>query len=218
MRSLGAEKLAVFLPSMFFPFLCLESHSAFSQTYSGDQVIDGTRVHTEVYEDQGYAIFRNSCGSQRISQRDLQGGAKPYNIIPCPRPRSTPRSDNMPPARNTPPAGRAPTAPSGPRQWAAVAGGIQEGFLGLGPARVSAGYGTGSSQNAASNNAVRACQRNGISCKVVETWNSGCYYITTGGGDRVAWGAGPTAQRAYDSCSKHNGVNCDTKTIGGCFP
>jgi hypothetical protein len=218
MRSLGAEKPAVFLRPAFLLFLCLESAPASSQTYSGDQVIDGTKVHTEVYEDQGYAIFRNSCGSQRISQRELQRGAKPYNIIPCPRPRSAPQSENAPPARNTPPARRAPAAPSRPRQWAAVAAGIQEGFLGLGASHVSAGYGTGGSRNAASNNAVRACQRNGISCKVVETWNTGCYYITTGGGDRVAWGAGPTAQRAYDSCSKYNGVNCDTNTIGGCLP
>lgn len=75
-------------------FFALPLSSSFAQTHSGYQVIDGTRVYTEIFESQGYAKFSNSCGSQTISQRELQAGAKPYNIIPCPRSRSSPPSND----------------------------------------------------------------------------------------------------------------------------
>ena len=52
---------------------------------SGYQVIDGTRVFTEIDHARGVATFSNSCGSQTLTQRQLQGGAKPTNIIPCSR-------------------------------------------------------------------------------------------------------------------------------------
>lgn len=54
-------------------------------TASGYQVINGTEVYTVVDMGAGFATFSNACGSQRISQRDLQGGAIPDRIIPCPR-------------------------------------------------------------------------------------------------------------------------------------
>lgn len=60
---------------------------AFAQ--SGYQTINGTRVFTQVYQDQGYAVFSNECGSQRLTQAELQAGAIPNNIIPCPRPNQT---------------------------------------------------------------------------------------------------------------------------------
>lgn len=50
---------------------------------SGHQTINGTRVFTEVFLDRGYARFSNECGSQTISQLDLQRGALPTQIIPC---------------------------------------------------------------------------------------------------------------------------------------
>ncbi len=51
----------------------------------GDQTINGTQVHTTIYHDRGYAVFSNDCGSQTLTQSQLQGGAIPDDIIPCPR-------------------------------------------------------------------------------------------------------------------------------------
>jgi hypothetical protein len=67
--------------------VCLLPHGgAHAQsTASGYQVINGTQVHTVVDMGAGFATFSNACGSQRISQRDLQGGAIPDRIIRCPR-------------------------------------------------------------------------------------------------------------------------------------
>lgn len=55
---------------------------------SGEQVINGTRVFTVIDQSRGVATFSNQCGSQTLTQRQLQQGAIPSNIIPCPRPRS----------------------------------------------------------------------------------------------------------------------------------
>jgi hypothetical protein len=67
--------------------LCLLPNGAAhaQATASGYQVINGTQVYTVVDMGAGFATFSNACGSQRISQRDLQGGAIPDRIIPCPR-------------------------------------------------------------------------------------------------------------------------------------
>ena len=51
---------------------------------SGYQVINGTRVFTEIDHNRGVATFSNSCGRQTLTQRQLQGGAIPDQIIPCP--------------------------------------------------------------------------------------------------------------------------------------
>jgi hypothetical protein len=53
---------------------------------SGYQVIQGTRVFTQIDHAADTATFSNACGSQTISHRDLAAGAIPRNIIPCPRP------------------------------------------------------------------------------------------------------------------------------------
>ena len=50
------------------------------------RIINGTQVLAEVYVDRGFARFSNACGSQTLTQRELQGGAIPSEIIPCPRP------------------------------------------------------------------------------------------------------------------------------------
>jgi hypothetical protein len=52
---------------------------------SGYQVIQGTRVFTVIDPARGVATFSNSCGSQTLTQAQLQAGAIPDGIIPCPR-------------------------------------------------------------------------------------------------------------------------------------
>ena len=171
---------------------------------NGDQVIDGTQMHTTVYHDRGYAVFSNSCGSQRLTQSELQGGAKPTDIIPCPRPDST--------AANPPPT----TAPT-QRLWAAVAAGLDNGFLGIG-SKVGVGLGQDYSTKAdAEAGALQSCRKRVSGCKIVGSWNTGCYYITTGNGGGVAWGSGRTAQDAYDAC-RSRVTNCNTNAIGRCYP
>ena len=66
-------------------FLIASATYTHGQTSSGNQIINGTEVFTEVFENDGYARFSNACGSQTISQTALQQGAIPNNIIPCPR-------------------------------------------------------------------------------------------------------------------------------------
>jgi len=184
--------------------------SAAERIDRGSQIIDGTSVNTTIYHERGYAIFENSCGSQRLSQSALQGGAKPTNIIPCPRRSSTPA-----------PLPETPSTSTGKRLWSAVAAGIRNGFLGVG-SRVSAGHSMNNDTKAeASAKAVRACQKNGVSCSVVATWNTGCYYITVSvdNSNPVAWGSGPTAQDAYNECFKRiKEGNCVTNTLGSCYP
>jgi hypothetical protein len=190
---------------------------------SGDQIIDGTRVHTTVYHERGYATFSNSCGSQNLTQAELQAGAKPTRIIPCPR-RST--NTNPPPTRRAPPAyTEAPSDRESPpyhgkRVWSAVAAGISDGFLGVG-GKVSVGLSRDrDTKDEAEEAAVTKCEENGVSCEAVTAWNAGCYYITVSDdAENLAWGAGPTAQEAYDACYQRvRGGNCKTQTLGGCYP
>ncbi len=53
---------------------------------SGYQTINGTRVFTQVDIANHQATFSNECGSQTLTQAQLQGGAIPDDIVPCPRP------------------------------------------------------------------------------------------------------------------------------------
>jgi hypothetical protein len=53
---------------------------------SGNQTINGTQVFTVIDQGRGVATFSNDCGSQTLTQGELQGGAIPSEIIPCPRP------------------------------------------------------------------------------------------------------------------------------------
>ncbi len=53
---------------------------------SGYQTINGTQVYTVIDQRAGVATFSNDCGSQTLTQGQLQAGAIPNNIIPCPRP------------------------------------------------------------------------------------------------------------------------------------
>ena len=64
---------------------------------SGYQVINGTRVFTSVDQQGGVATFSNDCGSQTLTQHQLQQGAIPTDIIPCPRPGQGSSSSSPPP-------------------------------------------------------------------------------------------------------------------------
>ena len=55
---------------------------------SGYQIINGTRVFTQIDHASDTATFSNECGSLTISHRDLGNGAIPDRIIPCPRPKA----------------------------------------------------------------------------------------------------------------------------------
>lgn len=66
---------------------------------SGYQVIQGTRVFTQIDHEADTATFSNACGSQTISHSDLAAGAIPTNIIPCPRPSASSASSATPSPR-----------------------------------------------------------------------------------------------------------------------
>ena len=63
---------------------------------SGYQTIQGTQVFTQIDQEAGVATFSNDCGSQSLSQSQLQNGAIPNNIIPCPRPSTAPPPPQQP--------------------------------------------------------------------------------------------------------------------------
>jgi hypothetical protein len=133
------------------------------------------------------------------------------------------------PAEDEPPATDADNSDSGTagaqtspqpkkRLWSAVAAGVDGGFMGITTQRVGVGLGQDyATREEAERGAKSACKKKVKKCKVVATWNSGCYYITTGNGGGVAWGSGSTPQIAYDQCRKRV-TNCDTSPIGGCYP
>jgi hypothetical protein len=81
------------------PMLCAMLWSAAftgttARAQSGAQTINGTMVYTEVDRSRGVATFSNNCGSQTLTQRELQAGAIPSDIIPCPRPSSSSQRDS----------------------------------------------------------------------------------------------------------------------------
>jgi hypothetical protein len=170
---------------------------------SGYQTLQGTQVFTTIYHDRGYATFENECGKQRLTQRQLQQGAIPSDIVPCPR--SSSNNTTIPNQRS-----------GGKLLWGALAAGMDRGLF---RATVSVGSALKyASKSDAERAAVQQCRKNGTSdCKVVSTF-TGCGYITTSNNaENVAWGAGPTAQAAYDNCyARVQGGNCRTQAIGGC--
>lgn len=79
MRSVFSSMLGMTL------LLAITSGLAHAQE-SGHQVINGTRVFTQIDHANQRATFSNECGRQTISRSALQAGAIPDQIIPCPRP------------------------------------------------------------------------------------------------------------------------------------
>jgi hypothetical protein len=60
----------------------------------------GDTVFTQIDHAAGVATFSNDCGSQTLTQGQLQRGAYPDQIIPCPRPSSNPVSRPAPSGRS----------------------------------------------------------------------------------------------------------------------
>lgn len=75
---------------------------------SGYQTINGTQVYTVIDHAAGLATFSNSCGSQTLTQGQLQAGAIPNQIIPCPgsSQRQQPPSERCNPGYGLCPDGR----------------------------------------------------------------------------------------------------------------
>jgi hypothetical protein len=74
--------LVVGLPAIA-AFLLASTYANSARAESGYQTINGTRVFTVIDHERGVATFSNSCGSQTLTQQQLQAGAIPSNIIPC---------------------------------------------------------------------------------------------------------------------------------------
>jgi Domain of unknown function (DUF4189) len=214
---LGWKKTLVFGLIALVGTVAVATPSRAEWIESGNEDIDGTRVHTTIYHERGYATFSNSCGSQTLTQRELEQGAKPTQIIPCPR-RST--NTDPPPYRAERPRDQDSPHAGGKRLWAAVAAGIKDRSFGS-DGRVSVGLARDrETRSEAEEAAVRKCEENDVSCQVVTAWNAGCYHITVSeDAENLVWGAGPTAQDAYDECYRRvKGGNCKTQTLGGCYP
>jgi hypothetical protein len=73
-------------------FCILAFHVSPATAESGYQTINGTRVFTVIDHASRTATFSNECGSQTLTQSQLQGGAIPDQIIPCPRPAASARA------------------------------------------------------------------------------------------------------------------------------
>ncbi len=119
-----------------------------------------------------------------------------------------------PAAPATPPAAPVPPAPV--PQWAAMAGGLDGADAG-GTGHVGVGWAMNADQAAAQETAMAQCQNQGVrSCKIIEIYNEGCGYITTGnnGNGGYGWGTGTTPERAIQVCASQ-GLACQ-KPIGGC--
>ena len=128
-------------------------------------------------------------------------------------------------SRNTP--APAPTPPpvvppvgsqnqSTPSKWGAIAAGIDTAAAG-GTGHVGVGWAVGDSEIAAQQAALAQCKNQGISsCKIVDIYNEGCGYVTTGNNGRgdYGWGTGATPDRAMRTCASQ-GLACQ-KPIGGC--
>jgi hypothetical protein len=71
---------------LFGVFIPAEISVVQAMEIESDEIIQGTRVHVVLDDQTRLGTFSNSCGSQTLSQSQLQNGAIPSNIIPCPRP------------------------------------------------------------------------------------------------------------------------------------
>lgn len=114
-----------------------------------------------------------------------------------------------------PPQPAPPPAPP-PPQWGAIAAGIDTALTGT-TGHAGVGWALGDSSDAASQAALDQCKRQGVvSCKIVDLYNEGCAYITTGnnGSGGYGWGTAATSERAVALCASQ-GLACQ-KPIGGC--
>lgn len=109
-----------------------------------------------------------------------------------------------------------PPAPPPPPQWGAIAAGIDTAQTG-GTGHAAVGWALGDSVDAAKLTALDQCKRQGVAnCQIVDVYDHGCGYITTGnnGSGGYGWGTAATAKRAVELCASQ-GLSCQ-KPIGGC--
>ena len=66
----------------------LTIRTGYAQSGCGTYVIQGTQVQECYSAQNNYVTFSNSCGSQSLTQSQMQAGAIPNQIVPCPRPGS----------------------------------------------------------------------------------------------------------------------------------
>jgi len=121
-----------------------------------------------------------------------------------------------PPQQASLPAQPPAPPPPPPPQWAAIAAGIDSAPVG-GTGHAGVGWAIADSEDAAQRAALEQCSRQGVSsCKIVDLYNEGCGYITTGnnGSGGYGWGTAATVERAVALCTSQ-GLVCQ-KPIGGC--
>ncbi len=110
----------------------------------------------------------------------------------------------------------APPPPAPPPQWGAIAAGIDPAPAGS-TGHAAVGWALGDSVEAAKHTALDQCKRQGVAnCQIVDVYDHGCGYITTGnnGSGGYGWGTAATAKRAVELCASQ-GLSCQ-KPIGGC--
>ncbi len=111
-----------------------------------------------------------------------------------------------------------PQPASADHLWGAAAAGTYEYGS---ENRVSVGIATNyATASEAIDAAIATCEENvPFSCQLVDTFGV-CGYITSGkgwdGNGVVGWGAGPTAQEAYNNCLDQEGMASCRDPIGGC--
>jgi hypothetical protein len=156
---------------------------------TGYQTIQGTRVFTIVDHNKKIATFTNDCGSQVLSQRQLQQGAIPTDIIPCPRS-----------SRAKPPSGQRDGG-----YYGEIAVSTVENDLSWGAAN---NY---RSSKEAADAALAACRKRTSSCKLVGGFaNGGCGVLATGRSSRgTTWAIGSDRSEVMNRCrSGYGGNNC----------
>jgi len=122
------------------------------------------------------------------------------------------QQSSLPPAAPQTPPPPPPPAP----QWGAIAAGIDTAQSG-GTGHAGVGWALADSVDAARQAALNQCKRQGVAnCQIVDVYDHGCGYITTGnnGSGGYGWGTAASAQRAVELCASQ-GLTCQ-KPIGGC--
>jgi hypothetical protein len=132
--------------------------------------------------------------------------AKPVAPATTPAKPASTQQASLPPSPPPPP----------PPQWGAIAAGIDSAPEG-GTGHAGAGWAIGDDEGTAQKAALAQCRAQGVAnCKIVDLYNEGCGYITTGnnGSGGYGWGTASTADRAVALCTSQ-GLACQ-KPIGGC--
>jgi hypothetical protein len=179
---------------------CVIAGEARAQVDQGWQTIRGTRVFTVIDHTRRSFTFRNQCGTQTLTHLQVQAGAIPNRIIPCPRPTQNTLDSAASPQRG---------------YYGAIATAIYDRGRKVATG-VSWNHATREQARAA---AVRECAvAGGIGCVARGNGfsNGGCGYVSIGkrSGQGVCWATGSTAAAAVTACTSQ-GCSCNPAR-GGC--